>query len=225
VDELWVKDACLENISAAAFTFGMEKSLRNEINLEGITCSNVPVFRRDARQRKKFRRAVTIYAVKKFSHGLDFADIGTVSEIETHFDAEPLAAMPEPIASDVASLPPCDTWVNALDLGAKGDGQTDDTASLQNAIAKHQAIYFPSGFYIVRDTLKLQPDSVLIGLHAGATQIIYRITRLRSPALAIPKHCSKRPKAAVMLSSASDFIRAEIIAARSRHFGKPVPSR
>ena len=44
VDELWVKDARLENISGAAFIFGMEKSPRNEINLEGIICSNVPVF-------------------------------------------------------------------------------------------------------------------------------------------------------------------------------------
>ncbi len=44
VDQLWVKDARLENISGAAFAFGMEKSPRNEINLEGITCSNVPVF-------------------------------------------------------------------------------------------------------------------------------------------------------------------------------------
>ncbi len=172
VDELWVKDACLENISGPAFTFGMEKSPRNEINLEGITCSNVPVFAAMQDSGKHFAAPSTIYAVKNFSHGLDFTDIGTVPEIETHFDATPLATMPEPVPSDLASLPPCDTWVNARDLGAKGDGQTDDTAALQNAIANHQAIYFPSGFYIVRDTLKLKPDTVLIGLHPGTTQII-----------------------------------------------------
>src|ERR1017187_6022019 len=171
-DELWVKDARLENISGAAFILGMEKSPRNEINLEAITCSNVPVFAALQDSGKNFAAPSTIYAVKNFSHGLDFADIGTVPEIETHFDTEPLATMPEPAASDLTPLPACDTWVNAHDLGAKGDGQTDDTAALQNAIANHRAIYFPSGFYIVRDTLKLQPDTVLIGLHPGATQII-----------------------------------------------------
>jgi sugar lactone lactonase YvrE len=171
-DELWVKDARLEDISGPAFIFGMEKSPRNEINLEGITCSNVPVFAALQDSGKNFAAPSTIYAVKNFSHGLDFADIGTVPEIETHFDTEPLTAMPEPVASDLTPLPPCNTWVNARDLGAKGDGQTDDTAALQNAIANHQAIYFPSGFYIVRDTLKLQPHTVLIGLHPGATQII-----------------------------------------------------
>ena len=36
----------------------------------------------------------------------------------------------------------------------------------------HRAIYLPSGFYVVHDTLKLRSDTVLIGLHPGATQII-----------------------------------------------------
>ena len=43
---------------------------------------------------------------------------------------------------------------------------------LQKAIAEHRTIYLPSGFYVVHDTLKLRPDTVLIGLHPGATQII-----------------------------------------------------
>ncbi|HTB82294.1 MAG TPA: glycosyl hydrolase family 28-related protein [Candidatus Sulfotelmatobacter sp.] len=171
-DELWVKDARLEDISGPAFVFGMEKSPRNEINLEGVTCSNVQVFAALTDSGKSFTAPSTIYAVKNFSHGLDFADLGTVPEIETRFDARPLAAMPGPVATDLAPLPAGDTWVNAHDLGAKGDGQTDDTVALQNAIANHRAIYFPSGFYIVRDTLKLRPDTVLIGLHPGATQII-----------------------------------------------------
>jgi len=171
-DELWVKDARLEDISGPAFIFGMEKSPRNEINLEGITCSNVPVFAALQDSGRQFAAPSTIYTVKNFFHGLDFADLGAEPEIETHFDAAPLTEMPQPVASDLASLPPCDTWINVRGLGAKGDGQTDDTTALQNAIANHRAIYFPSGFYIVHDTLKLRSDTVLIGLHPGATQII-----------------------------------------------------
>ena len=172
VDELWVKEARFEDISGPAFVFGMEKSPRNEINLEGITCSNVPVFAALQDSGKHLAAPSEIYFVKSFSHGLDFADIGTVPEIETHFDAAPQTEMPKPIASDLTPLPPADTWVNARDLGAKGDGQTDDTTALQNAIANHRAIYLPSGFYIVHETLKLLSDTVLIGLHPGATQII-----------------------------------------------------
>ena len=172
VDELWVKDARLENISGPAFVFGMEESLRNEINLEGITCRDVPVFAALRDSGKHFAAPAEIYAVKTFSHGLRYAGIGAMPEIETEFDAAPLPAMPLPAASDLAPLPTGDTWVNAHDLGAKGDGQTDDTAALQKAIANHQAIYLPAGFYIVHDTLKLRTDTVLIGLHPGATQII-----------------------------------------------------
>src|ERR1017187_5815790 len=70
-DELWVKDARLEDISGPAFIFGMEKTPRNEINLEGITCSNVPVFAALQDSGKHFAAPSTIYAVKNFSHGLD----------------------------------------------------------------------------------------------------------------------------------------------------------
>jgi hypothetical protein len=172
VDELWVRDARLENISGPAFVFGREQSLCNEINMEGVVCRNVPVF---AALRDSGKRVLTpgeIYTVKTFSHGLHYADIGAVPKIETRFDAALLPAMPPPVASDLPALPAGGTWVNAHDLGARGDGRTDDTEVLRKAIAEHRTIYLPSGFYVVRDTLELQPDTVLIGLHPGATQII-----------------------------------------------------
>lgn len=171
-DELWIKDGRLENISGPAFSFGVEKNPRNEINMEGIVCSNVPVFAELTDSGKNFAAPSKIYSVKKFSHGLEFADVGAEPKIENHFTVESLSQMPEPVASDLVPLPPCETWVNIHDLGAKGDGQTDDTIAIQNAIAAHRVIYFPCGFYLVRDTLKLKPDTVLIGLHPAATQII-----------------------------------------------------
>jgi sugar lactone lactonase YvrE len=171
-DELWVKDGRLEDISGPAFIFGMEKNPRNEINLEGITCRNVPIFAALRDSGKRFAAPADIYAVTNFSHGLRYADIGDEPTFETRFDAARLAAMPPAVASDLTPLPPGNAWVNLHDLGAKGDGLTDDTDALQKAIAEHQAIYLPSGFYIVRDTLKLRPDTMLIGLHPGATQII-----------------------------------------------------
>jgi hypothetical protein len=171
-DELWVKDARLEDISRPAFIFGMEKSPRTEINMEGVACRNVPVFAALRESGKRFAAPAAIYDVKTFSHGLNYSDIGKVPEIKTRFDATPLKAMPPAVASDLFALPACDTWVNLRDLGAKGDGHTDDTEALQKAIAEHRSIYLPSGFYVVRDTLKLWPNTVLIGLHPGATQII-----------------------------------------------------
>jgi sugar lactone lactonase YvrE len=42
---------------------------------------------------------------------------------------------------------------------------------LRRAIAEHRTLYFPSGTYVISDTLILRADTVLIGLHPGATQI------------------------------------------------------
>ncbi|HKI69699.1 MAG TPA: glycosyl hydrolase family 28-related protein, partial [Verrucomicrobiae bacterium] len=172
VDELWVKDARLDNIPGPAFVFGMENSPRNEINMESVTCRNVPVFAELRDSGRHFTAPGEIYSVRTFSHGLHFADIGTTPEIQNHFDAERLNRMPPTVPSDLAPLPACDTWVNLRELGAKGNGQTDDTEVFQKAIAEHRTIYLPSGFYVVHDTLTLRPDTVLIGLHPGATQII-----------------------------------------------------
>ncbi len=50
-------------------------------------------------------------------------------------------------------------------LGVTGDGKADDTAAIQKAIDGHRVLYFPSGQYLVKDTIALKPDTVLIGLH------------------------------------------------------------
>jgi hypothetical protein len=171
-DELWVKDARLEEVSGPAFLFGAESNACTQINLEGAACRAVPVFAELRESGKRFAAPAAAYTVKTFSHGLSYADIGALPQIQTTFDASPVSTLPPPVPSDLQSLPAAHTWANARDLGAKGDGVTDDTVALQNAIAEHQAIYLPSGFYVVTNTLLLRPDSVLIGLHPAATQIL-----------------------------------------------------
>ncbi len=79
--------------------------------------------------------------------------------------------MPELVKSDLVPLPGGETWTNVRSLGAKGDGKSDDTAILRAAIANHRALYFPSGHYVISDTLTLRPDTVLIGLHPLVTQL------------------------------------------------------
>lgn len=194
VDELWVKDARLEDISGPAFVFGMEKSPRNEINMEGAVCRNAPVFAALSESRRRFEAPAEIYEVTQFSHGLHFAGMGAEPKIQTRFDAAPRAAMPPAADSDLAPLPPCETWVNARDLGAKGDGQTDDTEALRKMVAAHRAIYLPSGFYVVHDTLELRLDTALIGLHPGATQIILPDGAPAYQGIGSPKALLEAPK-------------------------------
>jgi len=171
-DELFVQDAVLEDVSGPAFVFDLEKNPRTEITLSGLTCRRVPVFAALRDSGRQFVAPGEIYRVDNFSHGFTYSDIGATPEIKTTFAATNLPSLPPQVPSDIAALPPGDTWVNVHDLGLKGDARTDDTAALQQAIRQHRTLYFPSGCYLVHGTLQLNPDTVLIGLHPGATQII-----------------------------------------------------
>lgn len=62
---------------------------------------------------------------------------------------------------------------NVLDFGAVGDGTTNDTAAIQNAINASSAVYFPSGTYL-SDTVTLNQNSFLFG--DGSSTIIKQNT-------------------------------------------------
>jgi len=170
-DELWIKDGRMEDITGPAVIISLEENARTEINMENVVCRGVPTFALFRESGKKVAGPGDIYETKAFSHGLHFADMGAAAVTKTIFDAVPLKTMPEPAKSDLVPLPPAETWVNVRTLGAKGDGVTDDTAVFRKAIAEHRAIYLPSGYYVISDTLTLKPDTALIGLHPLATQI------------------------------------------------------
>ncbi|HTS64772.1 MAG TPA: glycosyl hydrolase family 28-related protein [Candidatus Acidoferrales bacterium] len=173
-DELWVKDGRFEDISGPAVMVSLEDNPRTEINFEDAVCRRVPVFAAFRESGKKMAAPGEAYRVKTFSHGLSFADIGASPAIRDVFEAVPLTALPPPTASDLPGLPPCEGWVNIRSLGARGDGSTDDTDVFRKAVAGHRTIYVPAGKYILSDTVVLQPDTVLIGLHPSATQLILR---------------------------------------------------
>lgn len=169
-EELWAKDVRFENISGPAITISNVNNPRTEINLENITCHHVPQFALLRETQKQIAGPGENYVVRTFSHGLTMTSPGADDEIKTSFDAEAVKE-PPPYGHDaIRSLPPASTWVNLRSLGAKGDGLTDDTAAIQKAIAEHRVIYVPMGRYVVSNTIKLRPDTVLIGLHPSMTQ-------------------------------------------------------
>ena len=170
-DELWVKNARMEEISGPAVILSAESSARTEINMENVVCREAPVFAAFRESGKKVAGRGPIYEVKVFSHGLNYADMGAVPGNKDIVEAVALNAMPAPVKSDLPALPAADTWVNLRSLGAKGDGASDDTEVFRKAIGAHRALYLPSGKYVVSGTLVLKPDTVLIGLHPSTTQI------------------------------------------------------
>jgi hypothetical protein len=193
-DELWLKDARLENVSGPAVIISNENNARTEINMENVVCRKVPVFAWYRESGKQIAGAGEIYEVKTFSHGLHFQDVGAAPAIQDVYETAPMSALPKPVKSDLPDLPPMDTWVNIRALGAQGDGSTDDTEVFKKAIAEHRAIYLPSGQYRVTDTITLRPDTVLIGLQPSVTRIFLADSTPAFQGIGSPKPLIETPK-------------------------------
>jgi hypothetical protein len=170
-DQLWVTGSRFENVSRAAVIISNEKNATTQIGFQDALCSNVPTFARFRESGRTQPGSGPFYRVATFNHGLVVPAAGTTGRIDTLYRAEPLKALPAAPPPALPSLPPTERWVNVHALGVKGDGQTDDTDAIRRAIESHRILYFPSGFYIVRDTIALEPDTVLIALHPGMTQL------------------------------------------------------
>jgi hypothetical protein len=169
-DQLWIKDSSFDNISGPAVLISNEASRMTEINFENIICRHVPVFVRFRESGREFPQAAEIYKVGVFSHGLAFSSLGATAGFKTLYEPSSLTSFSPITSNAIPSLPSSDTWINVHTLGVKGDGVTDDTTALQKAVDGHLVLYFPSGRYLLRDTLTLRPGSVLIGLHPSTTQ-------------------------------------------------------
>ncbi len=170
-DQLWVKESRFENISGPVVVISLEQSPLTEIGFEDAVLHNAPIFARLRESGKMIAGKGANYRVSTFNYGLIVPDEGRMGTMGMRYEATALDSLPAPLPPAIRALPPSSEWVNVSTLGVKGDGATDDTAAIQRAIDTHRVLYFPSGHYVVRNTLSLKPDTVIIGLHPTLTQI------------------------------------------------------
>ena len=79
-----------------------------------------------------------MYRVKEFTYGLVYQDLNDASSFREICEIEPVAKLPVTLGKDLPVLPAVETWVNIRDLGAKGDGETDDTEAFEKAVSLHK---------------------------------------------------------------------------------------
>lgn len=171
-EKLYMEDCLFENVKSAAISFTNEHNAENQISLRNIYCRDVPnlIFYRNRGAYTSSKEKM--YQVKNYTHGLHQDDLQALPGMRTVVDIVPLAVFPASLKTDIPVFPPMNTWVSVKDLGAKGDGVTDDTQVFLDAIANHTNIYVPQGWYIISESLVLKPNTNLIGLHPIATQLI-----------------------------------------------------
>jgi sugar lactone lactonase YvrE len=169
-DKIFIEDGCFEQVSGPAFIISNEGNAFTQINIRNVNCRQVPVWSQLRNSKQQILAPGILYKVKNFVYGWQMNDLGEepVCTIVKEMNIENNFA--SVFTGKIPSLPAMDTWVNLKSLGAKGDGITDDTKAIQNAIDHYAAIYVPQGWYKVSSTIHLKNNTALIGLHPMATQ-------------------------------------------------------
>lgn len=171
-DEVWIDHTRFDHITGPAITISHDLNPRTEVSMRAIACLHVPVFAKLRESGKIIPGKGPGYFVSSFTHGLTLAGVADQGTIRTRFHAKSQSSLPSDTTPVIRPLPPMQSWVNVQSLGIQGNGKTDDTAALQQAIDHHRVLYFPIGHYIVTGTLHLRPHTVLIGLHPSSTQLV-----------------------------------------------------
>lgn len=171
-DKVFMEDCFFDNVSGTALTISNENNYCNQISLRNIDCRKVPVLVKYRRSNTQTLGLGNLYKVKNYTHGAHLENMAADAEVKTVTDIQPLNTLPAPAVKDIPSLPDVNAWVNIRDLGAKGDGVSDDTGIFQDAIEKYPTIYVPQGWYVVSKTITLKPNTCMIGLNPIATQIM-----------------------------------------------------
>lgn len=171
-DRIFMENCRFENVSGPALVISNENNSTNQINLRNIYCQNVPTLVYGRRSNTPTPGAGEIYHVNEYSSGLHMENMTAEPAYETILRMKPMRKIPGNIPHDIPAIPETGKWVNIADLGAKGDGVTDNTCIFQEAIDKFSTIYVPQGWYVVSETIRLKQNTRLIGLHPMATQIM-----------------------------------------------------
>ncbi|MBV7537510.1 SMP-30/gluconolactonase/LRE family protein [Duganella sp. sic0402] len=170
-DWLWGHDVRLENISKAGVIISNENNVYTQVGFERISARNVPVFAQFRDSGKQLAAPGRNYQVAEFNHGLKLNALDQPGQFDTSYRTAALPAR-ENTGRVLRALPPTADWASVRSFGAKGDGVSDDTAAIQKAIDSRRVVYLPLGFYVVNDTIRLKPDTVLISLHPGLTRLV-----------------------------------------------------
>ncbi|MEH6436866.1 glycosyl hydrolase family 28-related protein [Massilia sp. DD77] len=170
-DWLWGKDVRFENVSKAAVIVSNEDNVYTQVGFEKAIARNVPTFARFRDSGKTLPGKGRDYQVSEFNYGMTVKQMGEPGQFATNYKT---AAIPSKrtAARALRPLPSTKEWANVRKFGALGDGRTDDTAAIQKAIDSSRVVYLPLGFYVVNDTIRLKPDTVIIALHPGLTQLM-----------------------------------------------------
>ncbi len=170
-EKLILDDCSFENIANPAIVVSNEGNANMQVNIRNLVCKNVPVLVQYPKDNSQTLAAGKMYRVNRLVYGLQMDDLDAEADVRTIYEAEPLSNFHSE-NTNIPGFPSMSEWVNLKKLGAKGDGISDDTKAIQEGIDKYSCIYVPQGSYRISETIRMKPNTVLIGLHPMATNFV-----------------------------------------------------
>lgn len=170
-EKLYLEDCIFKNISKEAITCYQTDAVIQQTNIKRLRCANVPVLIKHAKSGRMLCPEYPVYEVEDYAYGY-MLDDGSEAEHREIQKINPLEQLSDISKGDIPPVPPMEKWISVLEYGAKGDGITDDTKSIQRAVEEADVLYFPQGIYKITDTVYLRKNCCLYGLSPITTQII-----------------------------------------------------
>lgn len=174
-EQLYGRDLLLRDVKIGV-VLGDSTSQHHQVTLDNIRCFHVARLLQATHENivrfSPIFSPSSSFVEERLTVGQDIEPSGREGSIALHHIEHKLSREPEPVVTDIPGLPSVSEWTSVREVGATGDGGTDDTEALQHAIDSHRVLYFPSGIYRVRTTLHLKPDSILIGLSPATTVLV-----------------------------------------------------
>ncbi len=178
-ERLYMEDCRLENLSQAGVCMNMTRYPQNWLHARSVLCKDTEMFYEPFGCRFNHHVGVTpvtseepVYSVTMdMGLKIDVHNRDKTRRFDIDFSIEPAqwSEAPDP---DYVPMPALADCVNILEFGAAGDGETDDTAVFEKAIAEYTNIYVPMGVYRLTRGLELKQDTCLVGLHCHSTRFM-----------------------------------------------------
>ena len=141
----------------------------NQVSVRNTYLSRTPVAVSFRESGRKISSPSRYCKIENFTNGLHMNSMESDPEFKSEVSIKQLKDNSFSIINDIPGLPDMSKWKNVLDLGVKGDGETDDTEAIAKAVDNYDVLYFPQGWYKLTKTVKLKKNTVIIGLNPITT--------------------------------------------------------
>lgn len=168
-DKIYMEDCVMESISSAGIILSHENYSPNQVSVRNTYLSRTPVAVSFRESGRKISSPSRYCKIENFTNGLHMNSMESDPEFRSEVSIKQLKDNSFSIINDIPGLPDMSKWKNVLDLGVKGDGETDDTEAIAKAVDNYDVLYFPQGWYKLTKTVKLKKNTVIIGLNPITT--------------------------------------------------------